>query len=267
MTGFDAFLLGIVEGLTEFLPVSSTGHLILAEHALGVDDQKAFAVVIQGGALLACMLYYRSTIVDTLRGILSGDDESRQLALGLVVAFVPAAVVGLAIHDLIKRVLFGTWPVAIAMVVGGIAMIVNEVWRRKNGGDPGTPGPVTWKQALVIGLFQCLSLWPGMSRSMSTILGAQIAGLDTATAADFSFLLAIPTLGAATTFDLIKSRHELTAGGLGNLSVGMAVSFFVAMLAITGFLAFLKRFGMGPFGAYRIVVGTVLAVLLATGHF
>jgi undecaprenyl-diphosphatase len=259
-----AALLGLVEGLTEFLPVSSTGHLILVSQWLGSVDEgaKSFDIVIQLGAILAVVLHYRRLFAERLRGFLRGDPESRRLFGALVVAFVPAAVVGLLLGKTIKRVLFGPLPVAAALFVGGVLMIIVERVRKARGieGVSGTEH-VTWQRALLIGCGQCFALWPGMSRSMSTIVAGQLAGLSTPTAAEFSFLLSVPTLGAATVYEAYKSRHELAQGGGPQLLVGLVVSFVVAWLVISAFLRYLSRRGLEPFGYYRIALAAVVLAL------
>ena len=217
-----AIILGIVEGITEFLPVSSTGHLILVGHWLGVDSPAhkeyadAFEVVIQLGAVAAVVIYYRALLAERIRGLVAGRAESVSLAVALGIAFVPAAAIGFVLHKAIERRLFGPGPVVIALIAGGIVMIVVEAVRARRGVS-GLEGleHVTPRRALAIGVGQCFSLWPGTSRSMSTIVAGQIVGLSTATATEFSFLLAIPTLGAATLFKLVKSRHVLMEAGGG----------------------------------------------------
>jgi undecaprenyl-diphosphatase len=267
MNWLDALLLGALEGLTEFLPVSSTGHLILLGEHLGHNDDaaKTLEIVIQLGAVLAVVVYYRRKLAGLVQGVVRRDPESLRLALALGIAFAPAAVVGLLLHKWIKEQLFGPGPVAVALIVGGAAMIGIDAIQRLRGaqGVEGTEH-ITPRRALVIGLSQCLSLWPGASRSMTTIVGGQLCGLSTATAAEFSFLLAIPTLGAATVFDLVKNGKTLLAapGGLLALVVGLAVAFVVSLLVIAAFLRYLRRFGLAPFGVYRIALG--IAVLLLT---
>jgi undecaprenyl-diphosphatase len=263
-----AVLLGIVEGLTEYLPVSSTGHLELAGHVLGLPDDaasSAFEIVIQLGAILAVVVHYRALLTDRLRGVFQGEAASLRLAYALAIAFAPAAVAGLLFRKAIKAHLFAPLPIAAALVVGGVVMIVLERIRAKRGttGEDGLE-QVTPKRALAIGLGQCISLWPGSSRSMCTIVAGQLSGLSTATAAEFSFLLALPTLGAATVFEAYKSRDILMAHGGGvNLAVGLVVSFVVAWAVIASFLKYLQKHGLEPFGWYRIVVGVVTLWVLA----
>jgi undecaprenyl-diphosphatase len=265
-----AILLGIVEGLTEYLPVSSTGHLVLAGHFLGLDEADpaiaSFEIVVQLGAVLAVVAHYRALLGERLRGLFSGEPASRQLLLALVLAFVPTAVAGLLLRKTIKAYLFGLLPVAAALVLGGVVMILVER-RRAARRAPAQDGleHVTPKRALVIGLAQCVSMWPGSSRSMCTIVAGQLTGLSTGTAAEFSFLLALPTLGAACLYEGAKARRELVGHiGAASLAVGLVVSFLVAWAVIAGFLAYLKRRGLEPFGWYRIAIGVIVLWVLST---
>jgi len=254
--------LGFVEGLTEYLPVSSTGHLILVSHLLGADDEgsKSFDIVIQLGAIFAVLLHYRALLWERLRGLVLGRSEAIHLAIALAVAFAPVAIVGVILRKTIKQHLFGPLPVAVALIVGGVVMIVVERVRaaRNIAGLEGLEA-VTPARALAIGLGQCFSLWPGASRSMCTIVAGQLAGLSTSTAAEFSFLLALPTLGAATLYELYKGRGEIfgTVGG-SQLAVGLLVSFIVAWAVIAAFIRYLRRHGLEVFGYYRIVVALVV---------
>lgn len=269
MTWLDAMLLGLLEGLTEFLPVSSTGHLILLGSWLGHDDEaaKTMEVVIQLGAVLAVVVYYRARLASLLRGCIAGDPASRRLALAIALAFAPAAVLGLLLHRLIKEHLFGAPPVGAALIVGGVVMIAIELLRGRSKAPAVAAdeelAQITPRRAFVIGLSQCFALWPGASRSMTSIVGGQLAGMGTPAAAEFSFLLAIPTLGAAALFDLARGWRALAAspGGPASLAVGLVVSFVVALLVIAAFLRYLKRFGLAPFGAYRIALGALVLLL------
>jgi len=258
-----AVLLGVVEGLTEFLPVSSTGHLIIADHLLGgvTEGHASFDIVIQLGAVLAVLLHYRKLLLERAAGVLRGDPVAKRLLYALLIAFLPVAILGLAVRKAVKAHLFGLLPVAGALIVGGVVMIVVERWLRARPERPVLDGleHVTPRRALWIGIGQCAALWPGTSRSMSTIVTGQLVGLSTATAAEFSFLLALPALGAATVYEGWKARSELLAGGGGPaLVVGLVVSFFVAWAALASFLSYLKRHGVESFGYYRIVVGALL---------
>jgi undecaprenyl-diphosphatase len=265
-----AVLLGIVEGLTEYLPVSSTGHLVLAGHLLGLSDDdpatSSFEIVVQLGAILAVVAHYRALLLERARGLVSGDRAATRLLSAIAIAFAPAAVTGLLLRKTIKAHLFGPLPVAFALAIGGAAMIVIERLLRARRPGPGrVPGgaqgleQVTPARALAIGIGQCLSLWPGASRAMCTIVAGQLAGLSTATAAEFSFLLALPTLGAATIYEAVKARHILASHvGGASLAIGLATSFFVAWAVIATFLKYLRTRGLEPFGWYRIVLGMVV---------
>jgi undecaprenyl-diphosphatase len=264
-----AILLGIVEGLTEYLPVSSTGHLVLFGHWLGLNDDdpsgKAFEIVVQLGAILAVLVHYRVLLGNRARGLWSGDPRSLRLLSALAIAFIPAAIAGLLLRKTIKAHLQTPVPVAAALIAGGIVMIAVERWlrRRKPNEDAGLEA-VTPMRALAIGFGQCFSLWPGTSRSMSTIVAGQLVGLSTATAAEFSFLLALPTLGAATVYEGFKSRAVLAAGvGAASMTAGLVVSFVVAWAVIATFLKYLKAHGLEPFGWYRIVLGGIVFWILA----
>ena len=285
MNPLIAALLGLVEGVTEYLPVSSTGHLILASHVLGQtgDAADSFDIVIQLGAILAVLVHYRRLLSARTAGLLRGDRASVQLLVALVLGFAPTAVVGLLLRKKIKALLFGPGPVATALVVGGLVMIAIELLRARTKADavltPASPRAgdreeaapavaasaglvglehVTPVRALLIGLGQCVSMWPGSSRSMCTIVAGQLTGLSTATAAEFSFLLGLPTLGAATIYEAYKSREVLGQMGALNVVIGLVVSFLVAWAVIAAFLAYLKRRGLVPFGIYRVVLGVVV---------
>lgn len=262
-----ALLLGVVEGVTEFLPVSSTGHLVIADRLLGGvgDAHASFDIVIQLGAVLAVLLHYRTLLLDRAAGVLRKDPVALRLVVSLFIAFLPVAVIGLLVRHAVKEHLFGLMPVAGALIVGGVVMIFVERWLRARPERPVYEGleHVTPMRALAIGIGQCAALWPGTSRSMSTIVTGQLVGLSTATAAEFSFLLALPALGAATVFEGWKARHELMAGGGGvALAVGLVTSFFVAWAALASFLAYVKRRGVEPFGYYRIVLGVLVVLFL-----
>jgi undecaprenyl-diphosphatase len=262
-----AAILGVVEGLTEYLPVSSTAHIDLAGHWLGVAGVPGFAsfdIVIQLGAILAVLVHYRALLGERLRGLASRDPVAIRLWLALATGFLPAAVVGLILHKLILQYLFGLLTVAVAFVVGGLIMLGIERWRRgagrtwRDGLDQVTPLDGLW-----IGIGQIFAMIPGTSRSMATIVSGQLCGLSTATAAEFSFLLGLPTLGAATLYEGFKARHELLAhAGSVSVLIGLTVSFVVALVVIAGFLRYLKRRGLEPFGLYRIVAGVLILVAL-----
>jgi len=258
----DAILLGIVEGLTEFLPISSTGHLILAARVLhlGGEAVTTFEVVIQAGALVAVVGLYWVRLVAMGRGLLGADPAGRRLLRNLIVSFLPAAVVGVLSHRLIKMWLFSTWPVVAALAAGGVLMIAVDRWR------PATSGrrleSITPREALLVGLAQCLALWPGTSRAMVTMVAGLLLGWPATMAAEYSFLLALPTLGAATAFDAaLGGRLLLEQASPFAVAGGLAASGIVAALAIQGFLQYLTHRGLAPFGWYRLALaGTVWGV-------
>jgi undecaprenyl-diphosphatase len=243
----EALLLGVVEGLTEYLPVSSTGHLLLVSRLIG-EQSTAFVIVIQLGAILAVLAEYR--------GRLSRWDP--KLYVALAIGFVPTAIAGLLLRKTIKEHLTGPLPIAVALIVGGVVMIVVERVRKAKAiiGE----AEVTPKRALAVGIGQCFSMWPGASRSMCTIVAGQLSGLSTEAAAEFSFLLGLPTLGAATLYEGWKSRSELFAsqGSTLALAVGLVTSFVVAWAVVRGFIRYLKHRGLEPFGIYRILLGAVV---------
>lgn len=269
ISSLHAAILGIVEGLTEFLPVSSTGHLILTSHWLGLgygEGIKAFEVVIQSGALLAIIGLYLPAIRSMILGLMGRDPEGLTLVRNLFAAFLPAAVVGLLAESKIKAVLFGAWPVVLALAVGGILMILIERYarRRAEGQAPVRTIPqMTVTVAVLIGCAQCLAMWPGTSRSMVTMLAALLLGFSPREAAKFSFLLALPTLGAATAHDLLKDgKAILEVANWSGLVIGFVVSFVVAWLAVKGFIAYLTRHGLSLFGWYRIALAGLMAYAL-----
>jgi undecaprenyl-diphosphatase len=252
-----AAVLGIVEGVTEFLPVSSTGHLILAGAWLGFTGEtaKTFEIFIQLGAILAIVWLYRRRI-GQLVGSLGTDPSSRRFALSLLVAFLPAALVGVALHDFIKRHLFTPVVVASAFVVGGVVILLIERWRppaRIHYAEDTAPST-----ALGIGLAQVLSLIPGTSRSGATIMGAYCLGLARKAAAEFSFFLAIPVMVAATGFELVKSRYLLHAADVGVFAVGFLTAFASALVVVRAFVAYIGRHTFRPFAWYRIAFGVLL---------
>ncbi|MCG3198337.1 MAG: Undecaprenyl-diphosphatase [bacterium] len=272
----EALILGVVEGLTEFLPVSSTGHLILAAAWLGIDTQDpdvkrgvdAFEVVIQSGALLAVIGHYRATMASLIFGLLGKDRVGRNLLFHLILAFLPAAVIGVFSADWIKEHLFGVWPVVAALAAGGVLMVGVERHRLHKTPAPGTEGQagltlgaMTARAAVLIGFAQCVAMWPGTSRSMMTIVAALLLGFSPRAAAEFSFLLAIPTLGGATVHDLVKDGHTiLEVTGAVGLGLGFAAACISAWVAVTGFLSYLNRHGMAVFGWYRIALAAVIVL-------
>jgi len=260
-----ALILGIVEGLTEFVPVSSTGHLILAGAWLGLDatpEQKAavdaFDIVIQAGAWLACVIYYLGYLKQRFADLLSTDvgrmARGWRLIINLMMAFIPVVIVGLPLRSFIKSVLFGAGPVALALAVGGVVMIAADRLRDRGGSVTSLDG-INMKQALVVGLFQCFSLIPGTSRSMATIIGGLASGMTPRVAADFSFLLAVPVLGSATLYELLREWETMSAHiGGGAMTIGLITSFVVGWASIAAFLRLLTARGLAPFGVYRIIL-------------
>ena len=262
-----AILLGIVEGLTEFIPVSSTGHLILAAELFGYDagQWKVFNVVIQLGAILAVIVQYWRTFWAVGLGLLRLRPESVAFVRNILLGFLPSAVLGLALKDYIDILLGSPMVVAWALLVGGIAILAVERVAK--------PGPLTGvaqlpaRQALGVGFVQCISMIPGISRSGATIMGALAMGIERRTAAEFSFFLAVPTMMGATTLELWDGRHALASGlgpvGWGEIAIGFAVSFVVALVVIRAFVAFVSRSGFAPFAWYRIAAGLLAIAILS----
>jgi undecaprenyl-diphosphatase len=257
-----AIILGIVEGITEFLPVSSTGHLILATELMGYDAAKwaVFNIAIQPGAILAVVVLYWRTFMDVLAGLLKRQAEAIAFVRNLLIAFIPAVVLGLALGDQIEALLENARVVAWALIIGGFAILLVERFAKPV--ECGGVANVTLKQSLMIGLVQCLAMVPGVSRSGATILGAMGFGIDRKTAAEFSFFLAVPTLAGATVLQMFKHRDAITADSMGLLAAGAAVSFVVAWAVIKAFLAVVTRYGFGPFAWYRIAAGVAALIWL-----
>lgn len=268
-----AILLGIIEGITEFLPISSTGHLIIAQPLLGVDPEKpvwrSFLFLSQSAAVLAVVVFFardlwRRMVTAPLREARVGGPRpgslnfwSRHLLTKLLVAFIPAACLGLLLNDVMEKYLENPPAVALALIVGaGLMELVERFFRRERAQ---TLDDVTLRQAFFIGMVQVVSMWPGTSRAMVTIMGGMMAGLTPRVATEFSFYLAIPTLGAAGLYRLWKYRDDLTSDGALLLLVGCATAFLVALLAVAGLMEYVKRYRFTPFAIYRVVLG--LAVL------
>lgn len=293
MTLLEAAVLGIVEGVTEYLPVSSTGHLIVAQRWMGIgsggDKAKevadAFAICIQAGAILAVLGLYRGRVLLIGRGVLGRDRVGRNLACCLLAGLIPAVIVGLTLEKTIKRVLFGgeswgLWPIVAAWIAGGVGILVVAIGNRRKRrlrldqdarDDERDVGDsleqMTWKQGLAIGLMQCIAVWPGVSRSLMTIVGGVISGLRTSAAVEFSFLLGVLTLGGATMKDALEfGPAMLELYGAGPLMMGMAASTLSAAITVTWMVNYLKRRGLELFGYYRIIIGVLVALwLLRTG--
>jgi undecaprenyl-diphosphatase len=257
-----AILLGIVEGLTEFLPVSSTGHLILATELLGYDASRwaLFNIAIQPGAILAIVVLYWRTFMGVLSGLTRWEAPAVAFTRNLLVAFFPAVILGLAFGDVIELMLENAVIVAWALIIGGFAILFVERYAKPV--DVGGVANVSLRQSIMVGLVQCLAMIPGVSRSGATILGAMGFGVDRKTAAEFSFFLAVPTLTGATILQLFKHRDAITPDALGLIGIGFVVSFVVAFLVIKGFLAVVSRFGFAPFAWYRIIAGSIALIWL-----
>lgn len=289
MEWWQAVILGLVEGVTEYLPISSTGHLILASAFLGLDGERigtsidAFNIIIQGGAILAVLALYTSRVLQMIKGVFGKDEAGRKLAVNIIVAFLPAAVLGVLFNDLIESSLFRPVPVLVALALGGVWMIWIDHHKLKAHRDASPEAAVTegkgieelsTRGALAIGLFQCVAMWPGTSRSMMTIAGGALVGLRPKDAAEFSFLLGLPTLGGACVYKLAKNLKESHDAGAPNLFeqlgvmptvLGIAVATVSAMLAVKWLVAFLTRHGLSAFGYYRIALALVLGALIFSG--
>ncbi len=256
-----AIILGIVEGLTEFIPVSSTGHLIVAGHFLGFTGDRAapFTVFIQLGAILAVIWETRRRLAGLAAGLGRGG-KGRKMAFNLALGFLPSAIVGLLLHDLIERELFSPVWVAWGLVIGGIGILVVEGTARP--GAAGDIEAVPWKAALGVGLAQCLSLFPGVSRSASTIMGGMLAGLDRKTATEFSFLLAIPTLCAAGLYDLYHWRHVLGLEDIPLFTAGFVAAFAAGLASVRFLMRYVATHDFRPFAWYRFAAAAVVFWLL-----
>jgi undecaprenyl-diphosphatase len=255
-----------VQGLTEFLPVSSTAHLLIGERLLGFSDPgSVFTEMIQLGSILAIVWLYRAKLWEVVSGLPTRAD-SRRFALMIVIAFVPAAVAGLLAADYVESVLHQSpGVIATAFVAGGIVMLAVE--RRITPRRAGRVDDTTLGQALGVGLFQTLALVPGVSRSGATIIGGLAMGLDRATAAEFSFFLAMPTLGAAFAHSALELREQMTADRLAEVGVGFVAAFIASVLVVKPFLGYVRRRGFAPFAWYRIAAGAAIAVAMAGGWF
>lgn len=261
----NAIWLGIVEGLTEFLPVSSTAHLLVFENFLGLnkDQWEVFTVVIQLGAVLSVVAVYWRKIWDVLTGMFT-QAKARHFALAVIVAFLPSAVLGVAMIKIINTYLLDpqrALPViAVAWIVGGVIILIFErIAPKPRYTDPDT---LPLSKAFQIGLCQCLALLPGVSRSGATILGGELLGVERAAAAHFTFYLAVPTMLGASVFELYKQHDALTSGHMTTIAIGFVVSFLVAYVVVKTFIAFVSRYGLKPFGWYRVAAGLALFAVM-----
>jgi undecaprenyl-diphosphatase len=272
MDWLQALIIGIVEGITEYLPVSSTGHILLAQRAMGImksEAADAFAVVIQAGAILAVLGLYFQRVKGMAMGLAGKNPEGLILVRNLLIAFVPAVIVGLLFKKKIEQHLFGLWPVTAAWFVGGVGILAVAWFRRRSGG-PQKEGGISLTQitpmiALFIGVMQCVAMWPGTSRSLMTIVAALLAGLSLSAALEFSFLLGVITLSAASAKDFWEFRHALFEHySIGVMLIGLVAAWLSAVLAVKWMIAFLQKRGITPFGYYRIGLAVVVAILLMT---
>jgi len=267
-----AIIIAIVEGLTEFIPVSSTGHMILAGSIIGFtgDFPKMFEVVIQLGAILAVVVLYwekiRNSVIEFFNYIFTKGKEGKvgfRFGINIIVGSIPAMILGLILHDKIKSVLFGAGPVVIGFIVGGILLIIIENKFRKRKHAIKDIDRITPIDSFKIGCFQCLAMWPGMSRSASTIMGGWVAGLSTTIAAEYSFFLAIPAMIGSSALDLIKYNYStMTMTHVISLIIGFVVAFIVSLIVMKKFIDYLKKKPMRVFAVYRIGAGIVFAILI-----
>jgi len=259
---FDAIILGVVEGITEFIPVSSTGHLIITSYFLGLSGEKisSFEVFIQLGAILAVIFLFKERLLNIFNFEKSPGSNFRgfEAIKKIAVACLPCFVLGALCHGYIKRNLFSINYVIAALVVGAILMLIAEKHTSQNKVETNDLEQITTRQALIIGLFQCLALWPGMSRSASTIVGGLFQKIDRRLAAEFSFIVAVPVMFAATAKDLIETLPILTIGDVPFFATGFIVSFIVALLSIKWFIGFLGKYTLKPFAVYRVLVAFIL---------
>lgn len=278
MTWWEAIFLGIVEGLTEYLPVSSTGHLILTQRALSLPitpASNAYAICIQAGAIVAVLGLYWKHVSEMAMGWLgkvglgSGHEDGFKMGLNILVAFLPAAVLGLLFDDLIEEKLFNLWTIVVAWFVGGVAILATSFYRRKRQGERGAGlalGQLTWRMALIIGFIQCIAMCPGTSRSLVTIVGGVLVGLSLSAAVEFSFLLGVLTLCAATVY---KAREQgpvmLAEYGWVPMIIGSIAAWISAVIAVKWMVAYLQRRSMAIFGYYRILLAMGVAILILMG--
>jgi undecaprenyl-diphosphatase len=281
MTMGQATVLGVVEGLTEYLPVSSTGHLLLTEWSMGMGDSPslttaekedtkealdAYTVCIQIGAIVAVLGLYFRRVRQMWLGLMGQDSEGQQMLINVVVGFLPAAVIGLLFNKAIKAHLFGPWPVVVAWFVGGAAILAVS-WQRQKSTPRARGGmaidELTWKMALIIGFAQCIAMWPGVSRSLVTIVGGLLVGMTMSAAVEFSFLLGLITLGAATAYDGLKHGHlMLHTFSAMSLAIGVLFAFIAALLSVKWMVSYLNRHGLAIFGYYRVALAVGVALLL-----
>jgi undecaprenyl-diphosphatase len=292
MHSWQALLLGLIEGITEYLPVSSTGHLIVAQRLMGIGvasaESKAaadaFAVCIQGGAILAVLGLYSKRVIQMIRGVLGKDAAGLKLAIALIVGFLPAAVLGVLLNHWIEAKLFGMWPIITAWIMGGIGIVIATSWRKHhpNGSSGKELSELTIRAALIIGLLQCVAMCPGTSRSLMTIAGGILVGLSIRAAVEFSFLLGVLTLTAATAkkavahvegldpaYDSLFGGTKLMLHSYGALPIviGILAAAISAAIAVKWLVSYLQTHGLAAFGWYRIGLGTIVGSLIFAGVF
>lgn len=256
----QALLLGLLEGLTEFLPVSSTGHLILASELIGFtgEGSVAFKIAIQLGAILAVLVAYRDRFTRIAIGALRREPGAVAFVRNILLGFLPALLIGVVAYSAIRALLESPMVVAVALIVGGFLILLIE--RLVKPRVPGTVEDMPWKTALGVGAVQCIAMIPGVSRSGATIMGGLLMGLDRRTAAEFSFFLAVPTMAAATVYSLYKERHLLSFDDLGLIAIGFVTAFLSALLVVRWLVGFVGRHGFAPFAWYRIALGSLALV-------
>ncbi len=254
MTILDSVTLGIIEGITEFLPISSTGHLILANEILGIQSTefvKSFNIAIQFGAILSVVVLYFKSFLNV------------EILKRLVIGFIPTGIIGLALYQVVKTHLLGSHTVVLwALLLGGIALILFEYLHREPEDAADSIEAISYKQAALVGLFQSISIIPGVSRSAATIIGGLLLGIKRTTIVEFSFLLAVPTMLAATSLDILKTSASFTGSEILSLCVGFITAFFVAMLSIRFLLSYVRKHSFVPFGIYRIVIAIVFFLFI-----
>ncbi|MCF7734206.1 MAG: undecaprenyl-diphosphate phosphatase [Akkermansiaceae bacterium] len=290
MDTWQALILGVIEGITEYLPVSSTGHLVVAQQLMGVGTENTpgakaaadtFAICIQGGAILAVLGLYLPRVLQMIRGVLGQDRDGFRLAMSILVGFLPAAVLGLLLNDWIEAHLFSLWPIIFAWVVGGVAILATAWWRKRNPAPGGGMEllEMTWKMAVIIGFMQCVAMWPGTSRSLMTIVGGILMGLTVRAAVEYSFLLGVLTLTAATAkkavwkVDAVADYDQWLGGarlmwdsyGALPTVVGLAAAAISAAIAVKWLVSYLQSHGLSIFGWYRIALGLVIGGLVLGG--
>jgi undecaprenyl-diphosphatase len=287
---WQAFILGVIEGITEYLPISSTGHLLVAQHLMGIGTENhsdkvaadTFAICIQGGAILAVLGLYFKRVRQMIEGLLGRNPEGLRLVIAIIAGFLPAAVFGVLLDDWIESKLFRPWPITFALFVGGVAILGITWWNRNRGVRPTGKdlAELTWKMAVVVGLMQCVAMWPGTSRSLMTIFGGLVVGLSLKAAVEYSFLLGVVTLTAATAkkalwkVEGLDPAYDVWFGGMKlmwstygawPLLVGVAAAAISAALAVKWLVTYLQSHGLAVFGWYRIGLAILLGTLFATG--